>query len=707
MVNPSHEDSRVMGGKETGKNLPLENKAREWKKNAEYILQNTNILEEDTRSAFNYVCNIVNGESVDIEALTERIDVISQAAANFVSVNKELSSALGKFASASNNFRKDFINFRNYIRKIAESRSSGSSGTKTDKGQSAARQDSETKNILKEAKRLCDSRMYYSALSLLDRIKGGDEEFISLKESVSNEIDKVKRMISMAEYKHDVVERIDLYTRILSHCPDCKDAEKRLKSIYPPAPEKLNARIAGKNIHIEWSKLQSQCIRYILIRKKNGVPTNPSDGEIVCETSRNEAVDNAVDTGVGYYYAVYSKCGDNYSPKAAATSFPLMTVEELASEEILQEIYETRVGFEFKIPERAKCIEIYRDGALIKSVAGLSYVDTNLTPDYPYSYKFVVVYEDCAKREHRSTGTTIVVKPTAPPKPVSLVVAERNDVAELSWKKPESGVLCIYFSEKAFDVTENSLFKTGSLRCQSLDVAGTSCQIKKDFCGVMYYLPVTIKGDVCVAGKQIRLVSVVSPQGVRFDRNEKFVAVNWKWDHISSVRIQVQVDNGICQKYDIGYLAPPQYKVELPPKADVVKISISTILRVGKEFFVGEEISTVLRLKKIKIDFCEVKDESMFGLFSKDKYSLTIQSDSPVPGNLELLISENFSPTNLVDYKSHMTITPNELSPRKVLKKEFKYSRKQKGVPVFFRLIVADRELAKQVIIIPETRQLK
>ena len=42
-----------------------------------------------------------------------------------------------------------------------------------------------------------------------------------------------------------------------------------------------------------------------------------------------------------------------------------------------------------------------------------------------------------------------------------------------------------------------------------------------------------------------------------------------------------------------------------------------------------------------------------------------------------------------------------------VLKKEFKYTRMQKGKPVYFRLIAADRELAKQVVIIPETRQLK
>lgn len=104
-----------------GKSLPLENKAREWKKHAAYILQHIDVLEEDTRVAFNYIYNSVNGKTIDAEALTEKIDIISQAAANFVSVNKDLSFALGKFASSSNNLRKNFEAFRECVLKDTSS----------------------------------------------------------------------------------------------------------------------------------------------------------------------------------------------------------------------------------------------------------------------------------------------------------------------------------------------------------------------------------------------------------------------------------------------------------------------------------------------------------------------------------------------------------------------------------------------------------
>ena len=220
-------------------------------------------------------------------------------------------------------------------------------------------------------------------------------------------------------------------------------------------------------------------------------------------------------------------------------------------------------------------------------------------------------------------------------------------------------------------------------------------------------MPITVQGNIGVAGKEVKLVSIIKPSGVSFDRNETFVLVKWKWDNISSVRIQVQVDNGNVQKYDIDSPASSNYKVELPQKAKAIKIGVASRIHVGNEVLIGEDITQTISLKAVKINFKEVKSESLFGFLSKDKYSLSIESDSILPCKIELLIAENFPPTNLVNYRTHLTISPNELKPGCVLKKEFKYTRVQKGKPVYFRLIAADRELAKQVVIIPETRQLK
>ena len=125
------------------------------------------------------------------------------------------------------------------------------------------------------------------------------------------------------------------------------------------------------------------------------------------------------------------------------------------------------------------------------------------------------------------------------------------------------------------------------------------------------------------------------------------------------------------------------------------------------ETLLSEETSQVISLQAVKVNFAEVKSESMFGFIGKDKYSLTVSCDSPLPCPLALLIAENFPPTNLVNYKSYLTISPQELKPGIELKKEFRYTRVQKGKPVYFRLIATDTDLAKQITIIPETRQIK
>jgi hypothetical protein len=384
-----------------------------------------------------------------------------------------------------------------------------------------------------------------------------------------------------------------------------------------------------------------------------------------------------------------------------------MTVADLNPNSISLDIQETQIGFNIPFPKNAKSIEIYRDGTLVKELTGTSYMDTKLIAEQPYTYKFVTVYEDCTQKRHKSNGVTQVIRPMSPPKPVELVMTESDDIVKLTWENPSRGTLCIYESDNAFDILENNKVNIDNLKFRQLDITGNSYQMRKNFSGVRYFLPITVQGNIGVAGKEKKIVSIVKPAGVVFDRNDKYVTVKWKWDNITSVIIQVQVDNGKIQKYYINSPATPNYSVELPQNAKSIRIGIASKINNAGETLIGDEIVQTFILKTGKINFIEVKSESLLGLIGKDKYSLTVSSECILPCNLELLISENFAPTNLVNYRTYLTITPNELKPGCVLKKEFRYTRIQKGKPVFFRLITADRELAKQVMIIPETRQIK
>ena len=557
--------------------------------------------------------------------------------------------------------------------------------------------------VLGKINELCSKKYYYTAQQYLSVLPLNHAQ----RKEIESAIENTKTLIAKAKSMSNTNEQIDCYMQALSICSDCAAAKEKLQLTPPTAPANIKAEVKGNIIHIEWSKLQSQYIQYLLIRKANGRPSSPKDGEVICETLNNVVDDSKLEAGISYYYAVYSKCGEVLSPQAAITTTPVLTVADINPNSISLDIQETQIGFGFVFPSRAKCIELYRDGTLIKNLTGSSYMDVNLKSDQPYTYKFVTIYEDCSQKRYSSKGVTQVIRPMSPPKPVKLVMTEQGDIVKLSWDKPNKGTLCIYESNKSFDILENNKVNIDNLKHRQLDISGNSYQLRKNFSGVKYFLPITVQGNIGVAGKEVKIVSIIKPSGVSFDRNETFVLVKWKWDNISSVRIQVQVDSGNIQKYDLDSPASPNYKVELPQKAKSIKIGVASRIHVGNETLIGDEITQIISLKAVKINFKEVKSESIFGFLSKDKYSLSIESDSILPCKIELLIAENFPPTNLVNYRTYLTISPNELKPGCVLKKEFQYTRMQKGKPVYFRLIAADRELAKQVVIIPETRQLK
>lgn len=557
--------------------------------------------------------------------------------------------------------------------------------------------------VLGKINELCSKKYYYTAQQYLSVLPLNHAQ----RKEIESAIENTKTLIVKAKSTSNTNEQIDCYMQALSICSDCAAAKEKLQLTPPTAPTSIKAEVKGNIIHIEWSKLQSQYIQYLLIRKANGRPSSPKDGEVICETLNNAVDDTKSEAGISYYYAVYSKCGDVFSSHAAITTTPALTVVDINPNSISLDVQENQIGFSIPFPNRAKSIEIYRDGTLIKNLTGSSYMDVNLKPEQPYTYKFITIYEDCTQKKHSSMGITQVIRPMSPPKPVKLVMTEQDDIVKLSWDKPNKGTLCIFESDKTFDILENNKVNIDNLKHRQLDISGNSYQIRKNFSGVKYFLPITVQGNIGVAGKEVKLVSIIKPSGVSFDRNETFVQVKWKWDNISTVRIQVQVDNGNIVKYDVGSSMLPNYKVDFPKSAKSIRICIASTVLIDGETLVGEDVSQVFSLKSVKVNFKEVKSESILGFLNKDKYSLTLNSESILPCDLQLIISENFAPTNLINYKSFLEIKSSELKPGTPLKKEFQYTRRQKNKPVFFRIIAKNRELAKQIVIIPETRELK
>lgn len=577
-------------------------------------------------------------------------------------------------------------------------------------GLNAISKPSKSNPILLEIKELCCKHEYYKASELLGDVSSCKEKTVLLREIIGA-IKSAEELVKKSSSTNDRHEQEEYCMQALSICSDCAEAQEKLQFTPPVAPEYIKAEVKGNLINIKWGKIQSQYASYLLVRKANKIPTSPTDGEIICETQNNSVIDTKSEVGVSYFYAVYSKCGNVLSTNGAITTSPVLTVAELDPESISLDIHETHIGFNIEFPKGVECIDIYRDGLLIMHLTAPSFVDIGLNEDQSYTYKFIAIYEDCIHKKYSSIGITKVISPTSPPKPVELNITETEDIATISWNKLEKDILYIYESAKPFNIQENDKLNIADIKDKLLEISGNTYQIQKDFCGVRYYLPVTVRGNIGIAGIEVKLISIVKPPKVSFDKNDTFIRVNWQWQYkwysIESVHIEAQIDDATVQQYDIDSKTSPEFKIPFKIKDKSIVISIATRFVDGKDIYIGDAISQTFCLKPAKINFKEVKSESIFGLISKDKYSLTLESDSEIPCDIELLISEGSTPMNLVDYISYLTISHREIKPGRALKKEFQYTRIQKGCPLYFRLIAKDRGLAKTIIIVPETRQIK
>lgn len=561
----------------------------------------------------------------------------------------------------------------------------------------------QTETNLDAVNSLCKKKLYYKARTIIATM-GSSPQISQVRAEIDSAIDLAEKQIIEISRIQDNNARIDKYMQILSICADCEKAKVAIESNPPTAPSTLVTEIKGASIRIKWNKLNSQFIEYRIIRKEGARPASIKDGVHLGDTSNALFDDTSVTPGVSYFYAVYSVCGEVISKTGLVSDKPELVVCDIDRKSLSYDIHERSIGFNMELPKNAKSIEIYRDDSLVKTIFGSSYMDTGLIPDQEYLYKFVVVFEDSTSDIHKSDGLTIKLKPMAPPKPVTLNVEDGDKEAKLSWITPNKGTFSIFVSDKPLTYHTNDIVNLDVIKLPKLNITGDSCVISKNFSGERYYLPLSIQGNIAVVGDIARLVSIVKPSDVRFDRNDNYVMVHWGWNNTSMVRIEVNADNTNLQSVDFeSSKSASQYKVDFPKNAKSIRISVRSLVYGGEgDILLSDGVECVFNLSLAKVTFSNVK-KGWFG----DKYTLELSSDSILPGSLSLLIAEKFPPKDLVNFKSYLTIFPEELKPGATVAKDFHYSRKMKGVPVYFRLITTDQNLSKQVVIVPETRNIK
>lgn len=377
---------------------------------------------------------------------------------------------------------------------------------------------------------------------------------------------------------------------------------------------------------------------------------------------------------------------------------------------IHEERTERSISFDIKFPEGAYAIEVSRDGTPIRTITDPQFIDDGLQPGHTYLYGFAVIYKNEFGEETKSQKTTkeISTLKLQLPTPVSLNIKQTDQEAILAWNQPERGIVRIYHSTKPFNLHSNdTIADVQALDYPMLSTLDTSYVVQKDFCGERYFIPITVIDNLGVAGEQQSITSMITPKGVRVDSTDiSHVKVIWLWEGIPMVRVKWVAEDGNEHWEDIahdGHL--PELELPLTSKNRNITVKVSAIhQKPDGTLMESETVTQTVALASVKVNFNNAKSEAK--LFShKNEYSVTLQADGEPPCDLYVLLEEGCMPLDLTNFKSHLTISHQDLADGQEKKFTLKYERMQKKQPLYFRIIAADRSLPLRVV--PETQKIK
>lgn len=483
----------------------------------------------------------------------------------------------------------------------------------------------------------------------------------------------------------------------------------KIQQVAPAAPSSLKVSMSGNTVNLEWDAAQTRYIKYeyIVVRKAGGAPNSPSDGRQIAVTQDSKVSDILDESGVNFYYAVYTRNGKSVSSNGAKSPKPVMSVANMNARDITLDIQETQIGFNFK-KTHATYIEIYRDGSKIGSITGSTFIDNKLQTGRSYNYRFVAVYTDAGGTLRPSSGLEMTLSPIEMPKPVELQLSDSEKEATISWRKPAVGTLILFQDDKPFPYLAGNKVSLDGLRYSQVETVGTSVRIPKNWSGIRYYLPVTVQGTVGVAGEGVSITSIDSVRGVTAMLEGNKVIVKWQWTGVSAVRISYSIDGAMSKDVDVMKVSSstPEYVILAPASSKSIAVSVMALVKTDKQTLTSAPERKVISLKAAKVEFVSACNVKRMLFLPSDQYDLTVMTDSALPCDLHILLSESVPPANLTNYRPAAVIKASQLVPGQSKTVRLEYKRMSRSAPLYFRLIAADRAIAKTMRVVSEIQKI-
>ena len=548
---------------------------------------------------------------------------------------------------------------------------------------------------------------YYAAQEIL---RGPVVQFVTdiriktLKERIERGISEVETLIGKSKIAKTNQEKSDYLLEALRLCPDSNEAEALLATIPPDVPTGLNCRVESRLVSLHWAAVQSkETVSYRVVRKPNTAPNNANDGEIIGEIEQTFFQDSGGETGITYFYGVFTKRRQVLS-SSGAVSNALMKIGDIERLQVIPN--DKRLALKWETPSNVNRVEVWvmpdqiptkrGEGKMLTTVQSGGANHEQLENDRNYGYLIVAIFKDIYGKDIFTAGMPIMSAPMAPPQANNtLVVSKNEDGFELTWQTKANEQVDIYCAEKPQPyklgeiLTMEDLKKCGRLLPLSNQ---NKTYFRPQGHGAYYFLPVTSKGNLMIAGHAesiLHLEDVINLKGVY---SEGLLRLEWIFPTgVKKVQISYGslVNGAQIEVSDTDYQKERAYFIRnIDGDLWDINIKVKAILDTptGKVYSKGTECTVRLRKTTIRFDV-QKKATSWFS--STVKLNLSITKEGLLGNTLILVVKEH---NKLISFKDLDRVDVLEIVPEAFhfsdFKAEIEYHPTGKNVKnLFFSLI--------------------
>ena len=551
--------------------------------------------------------------------------------------------------------------------------------------------------------------LYYSAQSELLKLPAGnqgDPRVEALRNKVEQNIQGAELLIRRSRSAGSSREKEELLIEALNQCQDCKEAEHLLAQLPPEPPTGLIGRADSNLVSLRWDAVPSkEKLNYRIVRKERSAPSHAQDGEFVGETEQTHFQDASCQTGVSYFFSVYSLRRGVLSSQGRVSE-ALTTFSDIENLQLIPG--NGRVALQWQAPLNMSRVEVWTqknnppsrrgEGELVPASQLTGANHERLINDEMYGYLVVAVFKDTYGKEIYAPGVQVVGEPTAPPEPIkNLRLTQNDELVELQWQPVGTAQVDIYYAETPFTCKSGEVVQIEYLKKHGhqIIVARTGyTTFRVAGHGVYHVLPVTVKGSLAIAGQAGYIAYLEEVSNLTGMVLEDTLRLEWQFP-AGAKRVHVSYGTSLEEKNlevsETDYQKERACVIQFPFDFWEITVVVKTIVDTPAGPVYSQGVKTSIRLRKTKIQF-QITRKTNFWFSGPMKFSLSIVTDGLLPGPLILVAKEH---NKLISYKdldrAEIMLISRKNFEYTEFNTDFEYKPSSKSVKqVFFSLIPQD-----------------